>query len=166
MNDYIHFELNGKKVKIHRENSEDIWIWFYKSGNHMLKNPYWKRITLWMEPSNYFRCSIGKKPYRLHRIVYYAHNQDWDIHNKPRKNPIDHIDVNKQNNNISNLRVGTVSLNAQNQKKIKGYYWYEKNQSYRASITVNGIYHSLGSYKKEADAIEARRKGKEKYHEW
>jgi len=171
MNDYIEFELNNRKLKIHRENSEDMWIWFCKCGNHMLKNPYWKRKAIWVNKQKYKTCSIGnrlnsEKKYMLHRVVYYAHNQDWDINTEPRKNPIDHIDENKQNNDICNLRVGTMSLNQQNQKKVKGYRWDKKRQRYCVYISVNGKKYHLGRYKKEEDAIEARRKGKEKYHEW
>ena len=171
MDDYIYFELNNRKLKINKNDNEDIWIWFYKCGNRMLKNPYWKKIEIWCGTPKYSSCTIGNnlknnKKYKLHRVVYYAHNQDWDIDNEPRKNLIDHIDGNPQNNHISNLRVGTNSLNLQNQKKVKGYSWNEKKQRYIAYINVNGVHYSLGSYKKEEDAAEARRKGKEKYHEW
>jgi len=166
MNDYIDIELNNNKVKINRNDSEDIWILFCTSGKYMLKNPYWRKKSICIERDNYARCRIGNKRYMLHRIVYYAHNQDWNIHIKPRENPIDHIDNNKQNNHISNLRLATTGLNKQNQKNAKGYYWNKKRQLYCAYISVNGKKYYLGGYEKEADAIEARRKGKEKYHEW
>ena len=166
MNDYIHFELNNRKVKINRNDNEDISIYREYISKRSIKSPYWRKIGIWIESNNYCRCRIGNKRYMLHRVVYYAHNQNWSIDIKPKENPIDHIDHNTQNNDISNLRWGTVSLNAQNQKKVKGYYWNEKKQTYRATITVNGIHYSLGSYKKEEDAIEARRKGKEIHHEW
>ena len=166
MDDYIYFELNNRKLKINKNDSEDIWIYFEYHGKKLIKNPHWNKMGIWVESNNYSRCRIGNKRYMIHRVVFYAYNQDWDIYNEPKENPIDHIDHNTQNNDISNLRVGTISLNAQNQKQVKGYYWNEKRQSYYATITVNGVHYFLGSYKKEEDAAEARKKGKEKYHEW
>tara|TARA_R110001632_G_C11067976_1_gene386901 strand:+ start:33 stop:533 length:501 start_codon:yes stop_codon:yes gene_type:complete len=166
MDDYIYFQLNDRKLKINRNDSNDIWIYFEYYGKNLSKNPRWRQVGIWVDTKNYYRCCIGKKKYKHHRIVYYAHNQDWDLDFEPIENPIDHIDENKQNNDIINLRVGTMSLNQQNQKNVKGYSWDKSNQTYRAYIAVNGIHYSLGSYKKEEDAAEARKKGKEKYHEW
>jgi len=166
MDDYIYFELNNRKLKINRNDIEDIWIYFEYQGKKLIKNPHWNKMGIWVESNNYSRCRIGNKRYKLHRVVFYAYNQNWDIDNEPRKNPIDHIDENKQNNDISNLRVGTMSLNQQNQKKVKGYYWDKKQQKYYVYININRKRHHLGYYKKEEDAAEARRKGKEKYHEW
>ena len=166
MDDYIYFQLNDRKLKINRNDSEDLWIYFEYHGKRLIKNPHWRQVGIWVESNNYCRCRIGNKRYLVHRVVYYAHNQDWNIDFKPKENPVDHINWNTQNNDISNLRVGTRSLNQQNQKHVVGYYWNEKKQRYRATITVNGIHYSLGSYKTKEDAIEARKKGKEKYHEW
>ena len=166
MDDYIHFEINDRKLKMNKNDSEDIWIWFEFVGKRLIKNPHWNKVGIWVGSNNYCNCRIGNKRYTVHRVVYYAHNQDWDIHFEPQENPIDHENGNTLNNDISNLRLGTRSLNGQNQKNAKGYHWDKSNQKYRAHITVNGIYHCLGSYKKEEDAAEARRKGKEKYHEW
>ena len=166
MDEYIHFQLNDRKLKMNRNDSNDLWIYFEYMGKKLIKNPRWRQVGICVGSDNYYRCRIGKKIYKHHRVVYYTWNQDWDFHFEPRKNQIDHIDENKQNNDISNLRLGTRSLNAQNQKNVKGYSWDKNKQRYYAHITVNGKQHSLGYYKKEEDAAEARRKGKEKYHEW
>ena len=163
MDEYIYFELNDRKLKMNKNDSNDLWIYYEYYGKRLSKNPHWNKVVISVDTNTYYRCNIGKKRYEHHRIVYYAHNLDWDIHFKPQENPIDHIDENKQNNNISNLRVGTISLNQQNQKNVKGYCWDKNKQRYFA---VNGKRHHLGNYKTKEEAIEARKKGKEKYHEW
>ena len=166
MEDYIHFQLNDKKLKMNRNDSFDLWIYFEYKGKNLIKNPRWRQMEISVEPNNYCRCNIGNKRYNHHRVVYYAHNQDWDIHFEPMKNQIDHENGNRQNNDISNLRLGTRSLNQQNKKNVKGYSWDKNKQSYYAYIAVNGKRHYLGYYKTKEEAIEARKKGKEKYHEW
>tara|TARA_R100000935_G_C2700472_1_gene110090 strand:- start:21 stop:527 length:507 start_codon:yes stop_codon:yes gene_type:complete len=162
---YIYFELNNHKVKINKEDSEDFWIWYCESGGRKMKNPYWRKPIL-KEDYGYFRIKINKKLFRLNRLAYYAHNQDWDIHHEPRKNLIDHDDGNTYNNHISNLRVGDSSLNQQNRKNVKGYTWHKRDKRYQAAICINGKQIHLGYYKIEEDARNAYLDGKRKYHKW
>jgi len=167
MDDYIYFELNNRKLKINRNDSDDIWIWFDVHVGKKIQNPYWKKLKL--KYDNYIRvCCGNQKYYLLHRIVYYAHNQDWDIDNEPRKNLIDHEDNNTQNNHISNLRLGTTSLNGQNRKNVKGYWWNETDQRYRVVIKLpNEKYQKyIGQYKTKEEAHQAHLDAKKKYHEW
>lgn len=81
---------------------------------------------------------------------------------------IDHIDQNKLNNQRSNLRFLTKAGNAINSKLsknntsgVKGVVRFRNK--WHAQIMVNGKHIHLGYYDKKEDAIEARRKGEEKY---
>ena len=157
--DYIYFELNNRKLKINRENSEDIWIWFPFN-----KNPYWRRLVLSVDGSGYFLVTIGLKQMKHHRVVYYAHNKDWDINDSPRLNLIDHRDHNKQNNNPNNLRIATIQQNNWNTKNTKGYCWDKNNKKWQAQIRVNSKQKYLGRFDSEEEAHLAYLTAKEKLH--
>ena len=160
MTEYIYFELNDRKLKINKENSEDIWIW--KEN----KKPYWYRPSLSIDKKGYFTLRIGAKFLKHHRVVFYAHNQDWDIYFEPLKNMIDHKDQNKQNNNSDNLRVATPQQNNWNRdtNNIQGYCWDKRDKKWRALITVNKKIKHLGLFATEEMAHLAYLIAKEKYH--
>lgn len=164
---YIYFELNNRRFKINRENSEDIWIWYDRHRGREVPNPHWKSPAL--KNDNYIRiCCGNQKYYLLHRIVYYAHNQDWDIDYEPRKNMIDHIDRNTRNNHISNLRVTDVIGNGHNRSNTKGYWWNETDKRYRVIIKIPNKKHQtyIGQYKTEEEARQAYLDAKKLYHKW
>ena len=98
------------------------------------------------------RTNINKKLYTTARIIYYAFNQNWDIHNSHFNNSIDHIDRNSLNNNLSNLRVATASEQNLNRKykNAKGYSWH--NGKWQAQISINGKKIHLGYFDTEEKA--------------
>ena len=112
---YIEFEINGVKLKLDKY---ELYYWFYKTGRGKLKNPYWKKKKL-ANCDGYLTTSINNKMFRFNRIVYFAHNPDWDMYDISRNNSIDHIDRDKLNNNISNLRVVNNRENNLNKDTLK-----------------------------------------------
>ena len=83
---------------------------------------------------------------------------------------VDHIDRNRLNNHISNLRYATKSENGMNQSKrsdntsgIKGVNFHKTNKKWRAQITKDGRKIFLGYFESKEEAIEARSKAEEKY---
>jgi len=114
----MEFIINNTKLKLDDKNN--LYYWFDKSGNRKIKNPYWKIKNIHIGNGGYKRCKINKKMYLFHRLVYYAHNQDWNIYDSSRNNIIDHINRKKKENHISNLRIANNSLNMLN-KNTKGY---------------------------------------------
>ena len=99
----------------------------------------------------YIRIKLNKKMYRLHRLVYKLHNTSWDIYDTSRDNSIDHIDRDKNNNKIENLRVATNSLNKLN-SNAKGYYYNKVYNKYCAEICINHNRINLGYYDTEEEA--------------
>ena len=154
-------ELNGLLLKYE---SEKVWIWREKRGNQKLKNPDWFELKGCVDKSDGYRLvCINYRLYRFHRVVYFLHNPEWDIHDSCRDNSIDHIDRNPLHNNIENLRVVTHSQNQWNQN-AKGYCFCKATGKYQAQIKVDGKKKHLGYFVSEDDARNAYLIAKEKYH--
>ena len=99
-----------------------------------------------------------------HRIVWAMHYGQW-----PTK-ALDHIDGDRANNAITNLREVTVQENGKNRGINKnntsghtGVTWEKRLSRWKASITVNGKYISLKTYANIEDAIAARQAAEIKY---
>lgn len=98
------------------------------------------------------------------RYMIYAHHFIWYWVNKEIVNLIDHIDENRSNNKISNLRKSNHQKNKMNRSKVKGYYFDKKNNKYKAQIAVSGKTKYLGTYNTPEDAHNAYLEAKEIYH--
>ena len=112
-------------------------------------------------PRGYIRININKKFYQLHRLIYKYHNENWDITDSSKNNQIDHIDINKSNNKIENLRVVNISQNLRNKNKFKncsskfiGVSWNKTGKKWKASISINSKNKHLGYYDTEEEAYE------------
>jgi len=100
---------------------------------------------------------------RYHRLIYYAHNQSWNIFDNSDDNTIDHISIDKENNDISNLRI----LNKQQQqwnKNCRGYDFHKPGNKWRAQIMVNSKKIHLGYFDTEQEAKQAYLNAKAIYH--
>lgn len=95
----------------------------------------------------------GKSKMRVHRIVYESFN------GKVKDDlVIDHIDNNKLNNNLSNLRKLTNRENICRSKVSKygrGVHYFEKINKYGACIQINKIQYHLGVFCDVEDARNA-----------
>ena len=106
----------------------------------------------------YFRVYQDKKAYKImaHQFIWYI------VHNEIAEQ-IDHIDGNKINNKIKNLRAVNNQQNSFNQK-AKGYSFYKRLKKYHASITINRKKVHLGYFDLESDARNAYLEAKKIYH--
>ena len=100
--------------------------------------------------TGYWRVSINKKNYQLSRLVWVYHNGEI-----PENTVIDHINRNKDDNRIENLRPSSYTQNEWN-KPRKGCS-FEKGK-WRARIKNNGKTIHLGLFDTETEAIAAYRK--------
>ena len=103
-------------------------------------------------------CKNGKvKIFVLHRLVYEAHYGEI-----PTGLCIDHINNDRQNNNITNLRLATLSQNQHNQKVHKnnksGYknIFLTKYNTYTVNIQKNRKVVYYKTFKTLEEAIENR----------
>ena len=158
----MEFEIYG--AKFNYEYSNIYQLYEYKTKPHEWKE---RKLSFNTNGYKYFEIRVSNKRYTilLHRLIYWLHNPDWDILDSSIKNnSIDHIDGDKLNNNIENLRLVTNQENCFNRTRAKGYYWFKKNKKWRADITLNRKTIYLGTFDKEVDARNAYLEAKKKYH--
>ena len=87
------------------------------------------------------------------RVRQYAHRLVWFMFNGPIPDGVmvDHIDLDKSNNRLDNLRLVTKSGNAQNSMR-RGYFWDTRANKWRAQIKVDGKTKHLGFFVEAQDA--------------
>lgn len=97
--------------------------------------------------------SEGRKLIYLHR----------ELLNAKEHEKVDHIDGNKLNNDISNLRICTDQENMfnrlpqkNNKSGIQGVNFYKRTKKWRAFIKKNGINIHLGYFNTKKEALNAR----------
>lgn len=109
------------------------------------------------------------KNFYVHRLIALAF-----IPNPDNKRCVDHIDGNRRNNNISNLRFATYQENCRNGVKrntntsgFVGVSWDKSLKKWRAQIKINGIKKHLGCFVNIEDAkIAYQNKAKELFGEF
>lgn len=102
--------------------------------------------------------------YVEHRLIFWMHHGFL-----PRC--IDHIDGQKENNRIENLRASSLSQNQHNSRisknntsGIKGVSWDKRSQKWVVQIKVNGKKANVGYFPGLEEAKEAARSVREKIH--
>ena len=112
--------------------------------------------------SAYIECRVyyATKPFLVfaHRLAWFLYYGHLPI------NLIDHIDGDRSNNKIDNLRDVTHQQNLWNNTKAKGYSWDKASNKFQAKIAVNGKQKHLGLFNTEQEARNAYLKAKEIYH--
>lgn len=96
-----------------------------------------------------------------HRIILFAFT-DFDIDNS--KIQADHIDGNKLNNSLYNLRAVSPQENQHNQIHAKGFYWNKYSNKWKAQIKYGSIVKHLGNYDTRWEARQAYLNAIPKYH--
>jgi hypothetical protein len=115
-------------------------------------------------PKGYRNIWIGGN-YRAHRLAWlYVHGK-WPDHE------IDHIDGNRANNAIANLRDVTRSVNHENLRCARSDNAHgllgvspSKGKRWKTSITVNGKWQHLGTFKTPEEAHAAYLEAKRRLH--
>tara|TARA_R110000823_G_C15611817_1_gene466587 strand:+ start:59 stop:532 length:474 start_codon:yes stop_codon:yes gene_type:complete len=151
--------VNERRIKY---NDGEVYWWYCHGSRGLLKNPRWRKFKQ-SNKDGYKHITINNKHFGVHRVVYKVYNPKWNINDTSKKNEIDHIDLNRSNNNIENLRVVTGQENMFN-RKFKGYSWDKSSNKYQVQIIVNGKKIWGGRFKTEEEAIKKRAELKIKYH--
>ena len=148
-------------------------------------NEVWRSVTGYInyQVSNIGRvrnCNTGRILKNCIRNSYYrvllsndGHTKNYDVHQlvanefttKPETDSrlvVDHIDRNRLNNQISNLRYVSYSQNCMNSNKqlntsskYKGVCFHKQNKKWKAQIQLNNKKIHIGYYDGEIDAARA-----------
>ena len=105
--------------------------------------------------NGYTSLSVNYKKMTYHRIVWILHYGEI-----PKKMVIDHIDGNKTNSRIENLRLVTHRENCQNfpqhrNGKLAGCYYHKPSKKWRAHAMVEGKQCHLGYFRTMEEAHQA-----------
>lgn len=132
------------KSILHYEPETGLFTWIVNKSS---------RIKLGNKAGNisnagYIRIGIDGVNYMAHRLAWiYSYDENPELH-------IDHIDENKQNNALLNLRLLTHAENKQNTRKprsdnkigVLGVYHDKSSNKYKSQININGKRTSLGYF--------------------
>ena len=112
---------------------------------------------------DYIKVQIGDKWYRGHRIIWMMVYGHWP-------DEIDHINGNRTDNRLCNLRNVTRQENSRNRCKSKkntsgvmGVHWHILKKKWAARIKVDYEDLHLGYFSNKEDAIAARKAAEVKY---
>ena len=107
-------------------------------------------------PQGYLQGAIGGHKVYAHRVAWAIAKGEW-----PKKH-VDHINGDKSDNRIANLRDVSVSMNLHNrpaqknsQSGVKGVCWDKAKGMWLAQICVNKKNHHLGHFASIGDASSA-----------
>jgi hypothetical protein len=95
----------------------------------------------------------------VHRLIAQAYLSDYS-----KDLEVDHIDRNRSNNKISNLRMVTRSENAHNKSYVKGYTFDKHRGKWLAQIMIINKQKHIGYFDTEDEARQAYLDAKKLYH--
>ena len=107
---------------------------------------------------------VNGKSYQAHRLVWFY------IHGKFPKHELDHINHNRHDNRLCNLREVMHAENGRNRIRqknnksgINGVCWHKAAKKWVAAIGVNGCKTRLGFFSNISEAKQAREQAEKKY---
>jgi hypothetical protein len=102
--------------------------------------------------SGYWQVGVDGKRMQAHRVIF-------AIHHGFLPEQIDHINGDKADNKIENLRAATnaqnhwnTGLRSTNTSGVKGVHWHKSSGKWAAVCRAEGRYHNIGLFDDIADA--------------
>lgn len=106
----------------------------------------------------------GKQKYLMHRLVWAWHYGSWP------KDQLDHIDHDRSNDRIENLREVTraenmknMSMSKNNTSGVTGVHWHKQHKKWAAQIRTSRKTKHLGYFENFEDAVEVRKDAEKLY---
>ena len=140
--------------------------WFTWAKKHHYGPDVVGKRAGWQHSSGYRLLKLGDERLLEHRMVWLY------VHGHLPTGPIDHIDRDRSNNKLANLRIVTTAINSQNlrfaRKNKRGGMpvgiHAKKNGKFQATITKNGKAFWLGTYSSADEAHAAYLAAKQIHH--
>jgi len=160
--DWSHLETKVKvKGTLTLEYLNDNYV--YENG-HLVRN---NRRVGSISATGYSIVTILNVSYQVHRVIYWLCTgikpENGDV--------IDHINGDKLDNRIENLRLVTVSQNGMNRKVSRsntsgyvGVTFCKDSQKWNASLYEDNNHVYLGTFQTKEEAVSARKAAEELYH--
>lgn len=118
-----------------------------------------------MDMHGYLVAFFNGKIYKVHRLIWAI------VHGEFPKGQIDHINGNRSDNRLCNLRVVTQQQNAHNKQRDKrnksgftGVCWNKKASKWQAAISVNSKTIYIGVFSTPENAHLAYLNAKKVFH--
>ena len=135
----------------------------YSVSDHgNVRNDKTGRILKVNDRDGYFQVKVRKNNTRHTKKIHKLTAEEFLL-NPENKPFVDHIDNNRRNNHIINLRFATrqennqnASLSSKNTSGTKGVSWHKKSMKWTAYICINGKQIVLGSFINKEDAVNIR----------
>lgn len=156
--------LSQEKLKelLHYDPLSGVFTWKQQVNSNALAGSVAGCQSGW----GYWRIAICGRQYLAHRLAWLY------VHGEMPSGEIDHINRNKTDNRIANLRSVSRSVNQQNnglradnKSGFVGVHWHSSKQRWRAVITLNGKKHRLGNFTTKEAAAEAYAEAKARLHD-
>lgn len=144
-------EINGTKLQVFTDGR----VYRFKQNGDL------KLVKNTVDTKGYTSIFCNYKQIKRHRIIAYAF-LNLDINDTTKQ--VDHIDGQRINNSLTNLRIVTHQQNQWNCTTAKGYFWHKRDKKWQAQIKINYKLIYLGNFDTESDARIAYLQAKDIYH--
>ena len=172
---FNHLDQSYLKDCFEYNESTGVFIWKKRPLSHFKNTKgmnifnaiYSGTIAGTIDNHGYARVQLNGKKIRLHQIAWIF------VYGLEPLSELDHINNDRLENRITNIRLASSSENQQNQIKAKsnntyskklGVHWHSRDKKFSSKITINGETHYLGYFKTEEDASSAYLKAKHQFH--
>ena len=141
------FEVEGDTLKVYSFNKTLLFVADATMADLICRHNWFKLAN------GYAGTSIKGRPALAHRIIFGAHKGQM----------VDHVNRNKKDNHLNNLRLCDKSQNAfnckirkDNKSGVKGVWFRKDNQKWVAEIKQNNRKIVIGSFHTKEQATKAR----------
>ncbi|ELN0130404.1 HNH endonuclease [Klebsiella pneumoniae] len=137
---------------LHYDPSTGLFTWIKQTSNRVKVGD----VAGSLSDTGYIDIRLNGKLLRAHRLAWLYTHGAWPTC------VIDHINHNRTDNRLSNLRDVPISVNASNvsdrSSSASGYTgvtWCKSSKKWRVKIQVNGRHYHIGRFEKLSEAVQA-----------